>query len=385
MFLRFCGGLYCGSMARHCRVDRALPALALAAALAAAAGCSGSSSSTTPPASSGATGSVSSKPILKGLVTQGPATTAAPPTNQFEELYAHPGIYSAAVIQLYWSQLEPTQGGFDDNPLTAALAILAQYNASYPATPVVGKLRIFMGVGTPAWVATATGPVTVASSSGQPMTIGEFWTPTYQALWQQLQQHLASEFDGSAAIGEVAITSCSSLTGEPFVLPHTQTDIAALQAAGYTDAQGKACLTSAPQDYAAWKITPLDYTFNSFTEIATGQPVADTSFPVQEMAAFRAALGTRGVVANHGLQPQLTLDQTPIYAEFQTLASEASMMGTVSPLEFQTISPTVDWADAIALGLTYKPTELEIWDTVTAGGQAVISTQQLTTWAADLK
>jgi hypothetical protein len=323
--------------------------------------------------------------MLKGLVTQGPAITSTPPTNQFAELYAHPGVYSAAVIQLFWSQLEPTQGGFDDNALTAALAILAQYNAEYPATPVVAKLRIFMGVGTPGWVATATGPVTVTASSGQPMTIGKFWTPAYIALWQQLQQHLAGEFDGSAAIGEVAITSCSSLTGEPFVLPSTSADISALLAAGYTDAEGKSCLTGAPQDYADWKITPLDYTFNAFTEIGSGAPVPDTGFSVQEMAAFRAALGSRGVVANHGLQPQLTLDQTPIYAEFQTLATQASSQGTVSPLEFQTISPTVDWAEAIALGLTYKPTELEIWDTVTAGGQAVISTQQLTTWAADLQ
>ena len=36
----------------------------------------------------------------------------------------------------------------------------------------------------------------------------------------------------------------------------------------------------------------------------------------------------------------------------------------VSPLVLQTYSPTVDWDGTVQLGLTYHPTEIEIWDTV---------------------
>lgn len=338
-------------------------------------------SGTPPPTSP--SGSV--KPTLKGLVTQGPSMTRTPPANNFEELNAHPGVYSAAVIQLYWSQLEPSQGVFDDSSLTSAMASLAAYNTKYPATPVVGKLRIFMGLGTPAWVVSATGAVVVTDSSGNSATVGEFWTPAYAALWQALQQHLASEYDSSPMIGEVAITSCSSLTGEPFILPHNKAAIAVLQQAGYTDAQGMACLTNAPKDFAAWKDTPLDYTFNSFTQTDSGVGVSDTVFPVQEMDAFRAALGTRGVVANHGLQPTLKAAAVPVYAGFQALYTQAAVDGTISPLEFQTYGPTVDWASSIALGLTYHPTEIEIWDTVAAGGAAPLSQTQLAGWATSLK
>lgn len=311
--------------------------------------------------------------------------TATPPANNFAELNAHPGVYSAVVIQLYWSQLEPSQGVFDDSSLTSALANIAAYNAQYSSTPVVGKIRTFMGIGTPAWVVAATGPVALTDSYGNALTVGEFWTPAYAALWQGLQQHLASEYDTDSRIAEVAITSCSSLTGEPFVQPLTQASIAALHQAGYTDALGMACLTNAPTDFAAWKNTPLDYTFNAFSETDSGYGVTNTAFPIQEMAAFRAALGTRGVVANHGLQPTLAPAAVSIYAEFQTLYSQAISAGTTSPLEFQTYSPTVDWPSTIALGLTYHPTEIEIWNTTAAGGAAPLTQSQLAGFAASLQ
>jgi hypothetical protein len=186
-------------------------------------------------------------------------------------------------------------------------------------------------------------------------------------------------------IAEVAITSCSSLTGEPFIVPEGPTAVSTFQAAGYNDTLGMACLTNAPADYAAWKNTPLDYTFNAFSAIDTGVNVENTDFPVQLMASFRAALGTRAVVANHGLQPSTSATTPPIYAEFTTLYTQAAASGTVSPLEFQTLSPTVDWPTTIALGLTFHPTEIEIWDTQAAGGQAPLTLSQLQGWAASLE
>lgn len=317
-------------------------------------------------------------------MTQGPSTTLSAPANNFEELYAHPGVYSGAVIQLYWSQLEPAQGVFDDSSLVSALAGLAAYNAKYPATPVVGKLRIFMGIGTPAWVTQATGPVTLSNQYGT-ATGGEFWTAAYRSLWQALQNHLASEYDTNAMVGEVAITSCSSATGEPFILPHTASDISALHAAGYTDALGMACLSGAAADYAAWRYTPLDYTFNAFNAIDSGNDIESETFSIQVMDAFRASLGTRAVVANHGLQSPLNADAQPIYAEFTNLYNAAAASGSISPLEFQTYGPTVDWTSAIALGLTYHPTEIEVWDTTAAGGQAPLTQSQLQGWATSLK
>ena len=360
------------------------------AALALLVGCGGASS--TAVSSGGTTGggggtNSSTKPILTGLVTMGPATAVGSvPANSFAELNAHPGVYSAAVVELYWSQLEPSQGVFNDSALTSALASLATYNTNNPTAPVVAKLRIFMGLGTPQWVINATGAVTFTNSSGS-ATIGEFWTPAYRALWQALQQHLASEYDTDSRIAEIAITSCSSLTGEPFVIPDDSTSIPILHAAGYTDALGMACLSGAPADYAAWTHTPLDYTFNPFQGLDTGSDVPNVTFTTTLMASFRASLGTRAVVANHDLVDPLNSGNNGVYGEFTTLYNQAiaATPATVSPLEFQTLSPTEDWTTAIPLGLTYHPTEIEIWDTTAAGGSAPLTLAQLQSWAAALK
>ncbi len=58
------------------------------------AGCGGAGQATvtSPPPTNPPT-TTGSKPILIGLVTQGPGTTSTPPANNFEELYAHPGVY----------------------------------------------------------------------------------------------------------------------------------------------------------------------------------------------------------------------------------------------------------------------------------------------------
>lgn len=377
---------FCKPSAMRFSTYRALlPGLLLGLGLIVSCGGSGSIAPTMPPTTPPVAMPSGIKPVLKGLVAQGPGTIQSPPTNSFAELNAHPGVYSAAVIQLFWSQLEPSEGVFDDSALVAALASLSAYNSANPATPVVGKLRIFMGVGTPAWVVSATGAVTVSDSFGSAI-VGEWWTPQFDTLWQALQNHLASEYDTNPMIGEVAITSCSSLTGEPFIVPQSQADIANLHAAGYTDALQMACLTNAPNDYAAWKTTPIDYTFNQIATTDIGNLAINTAFPIQVMNAFRASLGVRGVVANHGLDDPPAAAAAPIYNNFETLYTQAVAATSMSPLEFQTVSPTVNWATVIPYAITtYHPTELEIWDTTAAGGTAPLTLAQLANWAATLR
>jgi hypothetical protein len=317
------------------------------------------------------------------------------PDNAMEEINAHPGIYAGAVVNVLWSQLEPQQGIFDDTAITSALATIAAYNAQYPSTPVVAKLRINAGVGTPAWVAQLTGgPITVASESGT-MQIGAFWTPAYKAAWQALQAHLASEYDGSTSIAEVAISSCSSRTDEPFIISLDPSSLANMRQFGYSDAAYMTCLLGAKDDYAAWVKTPLDFTFNAFqasdnctAENSTNCRSSDPSFSIQVLDDFRGAIGTsRSVIANHGLQNPLAPGALPLYSEFQNLYNQAQAQTppSESPLEFQSYAPTVDWDSTIQLGLTYHPTEIEIWDTVAAGGNADISTAQLQNYASELK
>lgn len=340
-------------------------------------GCSGGSGAST---STSAPPQAIVKQPIHGLVSMGSLgfnnQEGGLPDNGMEEINAHPGVYSGAVINVLWSQLEPQSGVFDDSAIESALSNIAAYNAQYPATPVVAKLRVNAGIGTPEWVEALTGgAITIAGSAGM-IQIGAFWSSEYRTAWQALQAHLAATYDISSSIAEVAVTSCSSRTDEPFIASLDSASLATMQQYGFDDSAYMSCLSSATDDYADWKNTPLDFTFNSYRNSDGTNLVENPDFTLQVMESFRTAMGTRAIIANHGLQNPISNAAAPIYAEFQGLGP---------PLEFQTISPTVDWPSAIQLGLTYHPSEIEIWQTTAAGGQADLSQMQLESWAADLK
>ena len=122
------------------------------------------------------------------------------------------------------------------------------------------------------------------------------------------------------------------------------------------------------------------------------QPQGDSAtFAIQTMANFRTALGVRGVVANHGFNDPVGSSQLPLYSEFQTLYATAQSASppTLSPLEFQTTSPSDDFATVIPFAIsTYHPTEIEVWNstaTGAGGGYADITQAELQQWATQIK
>ena len=364
-------------------------------------GCGGSgalSSSGMGSGGSGGTGSGGSgqvKPTLVGLVTMGDmGWTVGPnslPLNRLLEANTHPGVYAAVVIQAAWSQLEPQPGVFDDSVIDDAIQNIKAYNAKYPTTPLVGKLRVFPGAHSPTWVMQQVGSVQLIDGhTGTTLTMPDFWIPQYSVLWTQLQNHLASVYDSNPLIGEVAVTSCSSFSGEPFNSGQGGfSDAQTLIAAGYTDAQYEQCLTNASANYAAWQQTPIDFPFNELPLMQTKQ--YDPSFSLQVMEQFRQALGTRAVVANEDFDVPLPNNLQPIYSEFQTLYANAQAASppTLSPLEFQTFGPTVDWSTVVPAAISmYHPTEIEVWNSIATGangGYANITLTELQQWAAEIK
>jgi hypothetical protein len=389
----------------HENVTPVSRALALFASAVVLGGCGGGSSSAPPAPQAAAPTSVvtavamptptpmsvgpagSTKAPLVGLVSMGTQNfgSGASPDNGMREINVHPGVYVGAVINVLWSQLEPKQGVFDTSAIDAGLAAIAAYDARYPKTPVVGKLRVHVGNGTPGWVMQlpGNGAITLVNgTSGQSVVVGAFWSPAYRAAWQALQAHLAATYDTNASMREVAISSCSSITAEPFIASLDATSLAAMRAFGYSDAAATACLSGAAADYAAWTHTPLDFTFNTFRNsdgCASGSGgaclVSNPTFTTQTMQAFRWALGANGVLANHGLDVPLATDAMPVYAELSLLGGA---------VEFQTYGPTVSWDAVVRSALQYHPTELEIWDTTAAGGAAPLSQAQLQMYASEI-
>lgn len=315
-------------------------------------------------------------PIV-GLVTQGSAKgydSTWVPDNTFPEVNAHPLIYVAVVIRVEWKQLEPQRGQFDYSVIDQAFTHITNYNLGHPTKPVTGKLRIFSGANAPAWVKALSGGMVsvIEDNSGSIVKIPRFWTAEYRQAWLVLQTALAARYDSNPLLQEVAVSSCGSTDAEPFIQPFNAISLTALHAAGFTDNAFKTALSGALDDYAPWKKTAIDYTFNPFRATDSGKPVVDSTYAPMLMQAFRTRYGSRGVIANHGLQNLVTAAQSSIYARFLTLGK---------PIEFQTLAPNVDWNATITLGLAYHPTEIEIWDTKDAGGPANVSLSQLQTWA----
>jgi hypothetical protein len=315
------------------------------------------------------------KPPLCGLVAMGRVhfqKTGDDPDNSLKEPNAHPGIYVGAVILAKWSQLQPTPGALDTTTIDTGLAAIRRYNAAHPRTPLAAKLRIFAGPSAPAWAKSTGGAPVTVTIDGAPAQIGRFWAPPYRDAWRQLQQSLAARYDTDPLIAEVAASSCAVATAEPFGVHVFADSLPALRAAGFSDAAYKACLVGVADDYAAWQHTPIDYTFGIFRDTDSGSPVRDPEFTIQAMKTWRARMDGRGVLATHGLRAPLPAGLEPIYQTMQALGP---------PISFQTLQPHIDLDAAVRLGLAYRPTEIEIWDTAAAGGPAEITQPMLQSWS----
>ena len=325
---------------------------------------------------------VTLKPSLTGLISMGDdhcvaqAANTCQPDNSMSDAFNEPGMMQGYVINVTWAQLQPANAAsFDPTPIDQAIATLEAYNAEHPATPMRALLRVAGGSVAPTWVKNlAGGPVTILLRANKTqVTVGRFWTGTYQSAWRTLQGMLASRYDGNPLIAEVSNTSCSHQAAEPYTNPLDSASIVNLFAAGYSNAAFQACLAGSAHDYDAWTTTPIDFDTVKFENLnettKNGQlhgVYGPLSMPITQtiMQQFRAALGPRAILANHSLSDPIKPSDVPV---FQAI----TQMG--KPVEFQTASPGVtlsngtntgglgNWGGAIALGIQTGGSAVEVW------------------------
>jgi hypothetical protein len=268
--------------------------------------------------------------------------------------------------------MQPEPGGaLVTARLGQALNQVRHYNAAHLNAPLGVKLRIFAGNQAPAWAkALAGGPVTIqrnpqgCPSGDCPITIGKVWHPRYIAAWRAFQGMVAAHYDLLPLIRSVAVTSCTTQTDEPFVMPVGQP-----APAGYTDAAGRTCLRGAVDDYAAWRRTPIDLTVNAFSQIQAGG--IDMNFSISVMDACRAKLGRRCELGNHALMA----DMRPANAKI--VAAIAARGG---PIHYQTEGPRApgfDWTTTVQAARRYNATALELWPDAKFGGFTTLTVEEM--------
>ncbi len=288
-------------------------------------------------------------------------TDAGQPAFDISNVDKFPGVFGGIVINATWDQMQPSSGGaVNFSAVDAALASIRTYNTSNAGAPLGVKLRIYGGNDAPVWAKDLPGgPITIyrnpAGCDGDtdtcPSTIGPFWTQPYIVAWRAFQAQVAAKYDTEPLIRAVAVTSCASQTDEPFVPTTGSIGKANMVAAGYTDTAEQSCLSGAVTDYAAWKNTGIDFTFNEYIKVAGG---TDAAFTQSVMTQCRTALGSRCILDNHALQTPLTSDLA-IYSAIQTDGP---------PINFQTQSPEgmgCIWPETIAQGLILGARAIEVW------------------------
>src|ERR1044071_3854539 len=172
------------------------------------------------------TSGVDGKPFQTGLVDMGdisfynnPGAAVAFPTLLNSDLGPFPGLFGEIVLNVTWAALQPTQTGPLDpsSVILAAIQAVEAYNQQY-GTDLGIKLRVWGGFTAPDWAKNISGPpIAVTDKDGNPQTVGRFWTADYIDAWANLQNQLATAWDGNALIRGISNTAGASETDEPFI------------------------------------------------------------------------------------------------------------------------------------------------------------------------
>ena len=279
------------------------------------------------------------------------------PTTDPGALDAYAGAFGGIVVNESWSQLEPSPGVEQWAPLDRSLAAVQAWNDAHPSTPLGVKLRIFAGYGAPSWVVQQAGPPVTLVTKGGARSVGRWWTTPFRQAWSSFQHAMAARYDPDPLIRAVSVSSCSSITGEPFVISGSVSAQQALTSAGWSPQAQENCLAGALADYSGWVRTPVTFAFNTLG--TPSGPDADvTAQLMRSCAASHSHGGPTCVLGNNDLSSEAPSGrQSSVYSEITSLW--AAMPGEVA-VYFQTVGAGVD-CPAVDVAVAHHAGSVELW------------------------
>ena len=326
------------------------------------------------------------KPRIAGLIDKGSEAQyhqGVPyPVVDLTDVAAQSSAFAGIVVNQTWSQLEPSPGQFDFSTLDGSLAAVAAYNKQHVDAPIGVRLRVFAAYAAPDWAKALDGspiavPANLPANTGG--TLGQWWKPDYRSAWAGLQRVLAGRYDTNPLLREVAVSSCSSLTAEPFVIGGEV--VALAEADGWTPTAQQSCLDGALSDYAPWVHTSVYYPMNP---LAGNQMI--TTEVMQRCATSAATGGPTCILANNDLSPDsaTTGGSAPTYSEINNLRS-ANLSTT--PIAFQMNGPNSStYCAAIGVAVSYHAQSVELWPVVSGQpGFTTVPSATLTAWSNALR
>lgn len=349
------------------------------------------------------------KPAITGLVSTGSPSNTLAQLTRAEVM----GIFGGIVIQATWKQIQPKESEFDTSIIEDALsktlndnvtdynnAVAANPNLKSPNNRQIGvRLRIFAGCSdgdndAPEWAMKKDPgfPIKVTAQyndSPETCTLGKFWdiTSNYAKAWRKFQEKLAAKYDANTLIQEVAVTSCTSFSAEPFFLnlkkpiydppktvpapnPLPPLPAEALRKAGFNDPAYQECLTNAIDDYSPWKTTRLEFSFNGFNGLAGQNDIAVSE---RIMRKCRLTIGPRCILSNHDLDSATPSTILPIYVFERKFGPNITFQAL-------NIVPT-DFEGTLRKGISLGAGSIEIWQEPRFGSFEHQSRATLANWA----
>lgn len=215
------------------------------------------------------------------------------------------------------------------------------------------------------------------------LTVGRFWSGRYRHEWWVLQHQLASKYDSEPLIGEVANTSCSSLTDEPSVFPGSAPGTSNesnrnMRDAGYNDSAMYEGLAQSAIDYTGWRSTRIEFPFNLFRRTDTGRTVVDQDATFSIMKLWRQEFGARAILSTHGFK-------CPDHPQFLPIMEHIKSLGPL--IEFQPDGPKdPDWDATMQHGISAGATVIEVWAlSLPTSILKTATPEQFMNWASRLK
>lgn len=233
-----------------------------------------------------------------------------------------------------WAELQPVAGGpiASNNAIDQAITDVDAWNAANPAHPELLKVRIVVGIHSPAWALNLGGPCFQVTdpNSNVSACCPRFWTSAFTAAYYQFEAELAAKYDGNAAIGEIVMAKNTTVYNESLIRQTASpATVAALMAAGYTTALDE---QEQLQDIVSlgtyWKHTHVGFAFNPYQ---TASPnTEDEAFTEKMITTGRNALGAQLVIENNSLREGYLAGT----GNYQTMY--AFMVQVGGPIAFQT-------------------------------------------------
>ena len=307
------------------------------------------------------------KPLLSGIVNKGSETyfhlaQPYPVTDLSEVAASSPGL-TGTVVDVSWSQLEPSPGTFDFSTLDADLAAVSAYNSAHPGATLGVRLRVWAANDAPEWAKTMDGTPISTDVNNLPATVGQWWKPDYRAAWAALQSALAQRYDDTPLINEVVVASCASLTDEPMIMAAGPLVAPTLLADGWTNEAQQSCLDGALSDYSSWHHTAIYYPFSPFTTISpSGQRGIDDSVTAEVMQRCADSLSSGGpwcILGNNALDA--SQGGSFVYKEINSLYA-ADPSNTAVAFQMNSAANVGTAAcQAVATAVTEHANSIEFW------------------------